>query len=200
MYREVQTVTDRGRRSNGLYFLTLPLVSVMRVIYRKIRHARYLYIKRNVEKVWGARYTWGARYLSKKKYVYILYYISSTVHLLRLNDPWRSWDGIWHRSSDWDTLPLERAVLWYSPPPLPPCATVGMQNIYTNPQLVRILTTPSRTCGYCSIDRADNDINTYGEKQEILTNISEASLNDEAILLSISRLEWSENTLQCGVS
>ena len=42
--------------SNGLYFLTLPLVSVMRVIYRKIRHARYLYNKRNVEKVWGARY------------------------------------------------------------------------------------------------------------------------------------------------
>ena len=31
--------------SNGLYFLTLPLVSVMRV--------------------WGARYTLGARYLSK---------------------------------------------------------------------------------------------------------------------------------------
>ena len=51
--------------SNGLYFLTLPLVSVMRVIYRKIHHARYLYIKRNVEKVWGARYTLGARYLSK---------------------------------------------------------------------------------------------------------------------------------------
>ena len=51
--------------SNGPYFLTLPLVSVMRVIYRKIRHARYLYIKRNVEKVWGARYTFGARYLSK---------------------------------------------------------------------------------------------------------------------------------------
>ena len=42
--------------SNGLYFLTVPLVSVMRVIYRRIRHARYLYIKRNVEKVWGARY------------------------------------------------------------------------------------------------------------------------------------------------
>ena len=42
--------------SNGLYFLTLPLGSVMRVIYRKISHARYLYIKRNVEKVWGARY------------------------------------------------------------------------------------------------------------------------------------------------
>ena len=37
----------------------------MRVIYRKIRHARYLYIKRNVEKVWGARYTLGVRYLSK---------------------------------------------------------------------------------------------------------------------------------------
>ena len=51
--------------SNGLYFLTLPLVSVMRVIYRKIRHARYLYITRNIEKVWGARYTLGARYLSK---------------------------------------------------------------------------------------------------------------------------------------
>ena len=51
--------------SNGVYFLTRPLVSVMRVIYRKIRHARYLYIKRNVEKVWGARYTLGARYLSK---------------------------------------------------------------------------------------------------------------------------------------
>ena len=51
--------------SNGLYFLTLPLVSVMRVINRKIRHSLYLYIKRNVEKVWGARYTLGARYLSK---------------------------------------------------------------------------------------------------------------------------------------
>jgi hypothetical protein len=51
--------------SNGLYFLTLPLVSVMREIYRKIRHARYLYIKRNVGKVWGALYTLGARYLSK---------------------------------------------------------------------------------------------------------------------------------------
>ena len=51
--------------SNGLYFLTLPLVSVMRAIYRKICLARYLHIKRNVEKVWGARYTLGARYLSK---------------------------------------------------------------------------------------------------------------------------------------
>ena len=37
----------------------------MRVIYRKIRHARYLYIKRNVEKSLGARYTLGVRYLSK---------------------------------------------------------------------------------------------------------------------------------------
>ena len=55
--------------SNGLYFLTLPLVSVMGVIYRKIRHARYLYIKRNVEKVWGARYTLGALYISKNTVV-----------------------------------------------------------------------------------------------------------------------------------
>ena len=55
--------------SNGLYFLTLPLVSVMRAIYRKIHHVRYLYIKRNVEKVWGARYTFGARYLSKNTVV-----------------------------------------------------------------------------------------------------------------------------------
>jgi hypothetical protein len=37
----------------------------MRVIYRKIRHARYLYIKSNVEKVWDERYTLGVRYLSK---------------------------------------------------------------------------------------------------------------------------------------
>jgi gamma-glutamylcyclotransferase (GGCT)/AIG2-like uncharacterized protein YtfP len=37
--------------SNDLYFLTLPLVSVMRVI------------KRNIEKVWGACYTLGAQYL-----------------------------------------------------------------------------------------------------------------------------------------
>ena len=48
----------------------------MRVIYRKIRNAPYLYIKRNVEKVWGARYTLGARYLSKNTVYYIiLYYI-----------------------------------------------------------------------------------------------------------------------------
>ena len=68
--------------SNGLYFLTLPLVSVMRVIYRKIRHARYLYIKLNVEKVWGARYpskntVYGTALLEKlmvpqsvKKFIY----------------------------------------------------------------------------------------------------------------------------------
>ena len=71
--------------SKGLYFLTLLLVSVMRVIYRKIRHARYLYIKRNVEKVWGARYTLGAGYLSKNTVclfnVYIFFYILLTVHL-----------------------------------------------------------------------------------------------------------------------
>ena len=58
--------------SNGLYFLTLPLVSVMHVIYRKIRHARYVYIKRSVEKVWGARYTLDARYLSKNTVICIL--------------------------------------------------------------------------------------------------------------------------------
>ena len=46
----------------------------MRVIYRKIRHAHYLYIERNVEKVWGARYTLGVRYLSKNTVLYILYY------------------------------------------------------------------------------------------------------------------------------
>ena len=62
--------------SNGLYVLTLPLVSVMRVIYRKIRHAGYLYIKRNVEKVWGARYTLGARYLSKNTLYWIIFYLN----------------------------------------------------------------------------------------------------------------------------
>ena len=49
-------ITPVSSVSKGLYFLTLPLVSVMRVIYRKIRHAHYLYIKRMVEKVSGARY------------------------------------------------------------------------------------------------------------------------------------------------
>ena len=72
--------------SNGLYFLALPLVSVMRVIYRKIRHARYLYIKRNVEKVWGARYTLGARYLSKNtvkglKICHLCLFVSMTLLL-----------------------------------------------------------------------------------------------------------------------
>jgi len=38
-------ITPVSSVSKGLHFLTLPLVSVMRVIYRKIRHARYLYIK-----------------------------------------------------------------------------------------------------------------------------------------------------------
>jgi hypothetical protein len=64
--------------SNGLYFLTLPLVSVMRVRYRKMRHARYLYIKRTVEKVWGARYTLGAHYLSKNT-VFYFYFVSSVL-------------------------------------------------------------------------------------------------------------------------
>jgi hypothetical protein len=32
-----------------------------------LRHERYIYIKRNVEKVWGACNTLGARYLSKNK-------------------------------------------------------------------------------------------------------------------------------------
>jgi hypothetical protein len=44
-------ITPVSSVSNGLYFLTLPLVSVMCVI------------KRNIEKVWGACYTLGARYL-----------------------------------------------------------------------------------------------------------------------------------------
>ena len=63
-------VTPVSSVSNGLYFLTVPLVSVMRAIYRKIRHACYLYIKWNVEKVWGARYTLGARYISKNTVVF----------------------------------------------------------------------------------------------------------------------------------
>ena len=49
----------------------------MRVIYRKIRHARYLYIKRNVEKVWGARYTLDARYLSKNTVLSVKIYFNS---------------------------------------------------------------------------------------------------------------------------
>ena len=65
--------------SNGLYFLTLLLVSVMRVIYRKIRHARYLpkntscalsIHQKEFRKFGGARYTLGARYLSKNTVVH----------------------------------------------------------------------------------------------------------------------------------
>jgi hypothetical protein len=51
----------------------------MRVIYRKIRHARYIYIKRNVEKVGGARYTLGARYLSKNT---VIYFNNKPLHVL----------------------------------------------------------------------------------------------------------------------
>jgi len=66
-------ITPVSSVSNGLYFLTLPLVSVMHVIYTVIHsfsilsddRSKSLYIKRNVEKVWGVRYTLGARYLSK---------------------------------------------------------------------------------------------------------------------------------------
>ena len=61
----------------------------MRAIYRKIRHARYLYIKRNVEKVWGARYTLGARYLSKNtidRYIYIYIRRSSCKVSIFLSD------------------------------------------------------------------------------------------------------------------
>ena len=78
--------------SIGLYFLTLPLVSVMRVIYRKICHARYLYIKRNVEKVWGAHYTLGARYLSKNTVIEetilysLLIYISCDLNKAQCKD------------------------------------------------------------------------------------------------------------------
>ena len=57
--------------SNGLYFLPLQLVSIMRVSHRKIRHARYLYIKRNVEKVLGARY------LSKNTVQYVCAHLGS---------------------------------------------------------------------------------------------------------------------------
>jgi len=45
----------------------------MRVIYRKIRHARYLYIKRNIEKFWGERYTLGVHYLSKNTVIRLLH-------------------------------------------------------------------------------------------------------------------------------
>jgi hypothetical protein len=46
----------------------------MRYLYKK-NHARYLYIKRNVENFWGARYTLGVLYLSKNTVlrIYICY-------------------------------------------------------------------------------------------------------------------------------
>jgi hypothetical protein len=52
----------------------------MRVIYRKIRHARYLYIKRNVDKVWVARYTLGAHYQTKNTVLQITSGRSMTVN------------------------------------------------------------------------------------------------------------------------
>jgi hypothetical protein len=72
-------MTSLELQPSGTVFLlkitiTLPLVSVMRVIKRNIEKvwsarytlgARYLYIIRNAEKVCGARYTLGARYLPK---------------------------------------------------------------------------------------------------------------------------------------
>jgi hypothetical protein len=69
--------------SNGLYFLPLPLVGILACdlyIKRNVEKVWgtlytlgvcYLYIKRNVEKVWGARYTLGARYLPKNTVVKI---------------------------------------------------------------------------------------------------------------------------------
>ena len=67
----------------------------MRVIYRKIRHALSLYIKRNVEKVWGARYTLGARYLSKNTVIGVATCFdpigsSSGLHYEPVN--WNCWD------------------------------------------------------------------------------------------------------------
>ena len=47
------------------YEVSCEVADSARSIYRKMRHARYLYIKRNVENVWGTRYTLVARYLSK---------------------------------------------------------------------------------------------------------------------------------------
>ena len=60
----------------------------MRVIYRKIRHARYLYIKRNVEKVCSARYTLGARYLSKNTVLSYFPFSSLTTHLKKIQTSW----------------------------------------------------------------------------------------------------------------
>ena len=70
--------------SNGLYFLALQLVSVMCVIYRKIRHAHYLYIKRNVEKVWGARYL-SKNTVIKLRIISILQYVKCVTFSSYLN-------------------------------------------------------------------------------------------------------------------
>ena len=83
----------------------------MRVIYRKIRHARYLYIERNVEKVWCARYTLGTRYLSKNTvisinsgHVGIITIIFTNVYFLR---------KIYSSRLAWESLILTKMhVLW----------------------------------------------------------------------------------------
>jgi hypothetical protein len=77
--------------SNGLYFLTLTIVSVIRVFKRNIEKvwglhytlgARYLYIIRDAEKVCGARYTLGARYLPKNMvYIYIYTHIYTYIYI-----------------------------------------------------------------------------------------------------------------------
>ena len=77
--------------SNGLYFLTLPLVSVMRVIHRKIRHALYLYTKRNIEK-------FGVRVMYRK-IRYILFLFRRNACIKRLQKKKRS-------PLDMCTLPL----------------------------------------------------------------------------------------------
>jgi hypothetical protein len=62
-------VTPVSSVSNGLYLLTLPLISVMRVIYTS---------KGMSKKFWGARYTLGMRYLSKNT----VHYSSQVKHNL----------------------------------------------------------------------------------------------------------------------
>ena len=71
----------------------------MRVIYRKILHARYLYIKRNVEKVWGAHYTLGARYLSKNT----VYAFSGIA--IRMN--------VYYAAGDGSSNSLDKAVFFH---------------------------------------------------------------------------------------
>ena len=51
--------------SNGLYFLTLPLVSVMRVIYRKIR-MRVIYKSKGMSKKFGVRVIHKVRVIYRK--------------------------------------------------------------------------------------------------------------------------------------